>query len=166
MIRLAREDDLPVIQDIERAAGTGFRQLGMHAVAEDSPPSIDVLRSYQSVGRAWVFAEDDDRPIAYLLVELIDAGAHIVQVSVHPMHARQGIGARLIDYAQEWGRVQGSEALTLTTYVDVPWNAPYYRRLGFRELKDGDLTEGLRAIRVAEAERGLDEWPRCAMIRD
>jgi len=166
MIRLAREDDLPVIQELERAAGAGFRRLGMGAVADDPPPSVDVLRSYQRDDRAWVFVDDVDRPIAYLLVEMVDACAHIEQVSVHPAHAHQGIGARLIDYAQAWGRQHGAQALTLTTYVDVPWNAPYYRRLGFRELGDGELTEGLRAIRAAEADLGLDEWPRCAMIRD
>jgi hypothetical protein len=46
----------------------------------------------------------------------------------------------------------------------VPWNAPYYERLGFRRVDD--LTPGLRAIRAAEAARGLDRWPRVAMRRD
>jgi hypothetical protein len=48
----------------------------------------------------------------------------------------------------------------------VPWNAPYYERLGFRRLADADLTPGLREIRAEEAAHGLDGWPRLAMRRD
>jgi hypothetical protein len=48
----------------------------------------------------------------------------------------------------------------------VPWNAPYYARLGFRILDDAEVTPGLRAIRQREAEIGLDRWPRVCMRRD
>jgi hypothetical protein len=48
----------------------------------------------------------------------------------------------------------------------VPWNAPYYARLGFRILDDTAVTPGLRAIRRREAEIGLDRWPRVCMRRD
>jgi hypothetical protein len=48
----------------------------------------------------------------------------------------------------------------------VAWNAPYYRRLGFRELDRAEETPGLRRIRRAEAEHGLDRWPRLCMRRD
>ncbi|HEX3960074.1 MAG TPA: GNAT family N-acetyltransferase, partial [Trebonia sp.] len=60
----------------------------------------------------------------------------------------------------------GLAALTLTTFASVPWNAPYYRRCGFRVLDDEELTSGLRAIRHDEAELGLDRWPRVCMRRD
>ncbi len=53
-------------------------------------------------------------------------------------------------------------ALTLTTFEQVPWNAPYYCRWGFRILEDHEWTKGLRAIRQREAEQGLDQWPRVA----
>ncbi|WP_411757210.1 hypothetical protein [Streptomyces venezuelae] len=57
-------------------------------------------------------------------------------------------------------------ALTLTTFADVPWNAPYYARIGFRPLADAELTPALRTIRAHEAELGLDRWPRLCMRRD
>ncbi len=56
--------------------------------------------------------------------------------------------------------------MTLTTFTDIPWNAPYYTRLGFRVLDAGELTEGLREIRRAEAAMGLDAWPRVCMRRE
>ena len=64
------------------------------------------------------------------------------------------------------GAATGVPALTLTTFTDVPWNAPYYVRCGFRILADAQLTPGLRAIRDREAAHGLDRWPRVCMRRD
>jgi len=155
-----------MLQDIERAAGAQFRDLGMHAVADDAPPDLETLHRYQRDGRAWVFADDDDHPVAYLLVEAVDCRAYVEQVSVHPSHARNGIGRRLIDHADSWPAERRMPGLTLTTYVDVPWNGPYYQRLGFRYLRDDEIGDELRAIREREAASGLDEWPRAAMIRD
>jgi len=57
-------------------------------------------------------------------------------------------------------------ALTLTTFAQVPWNAPYYARCGFRILGDAEVTPGLRAIRRQEAEMSMDRWPRVCMRRD
>ena len=53
--------------------------------------------------------------------------------------------------------------LTLTTYVDVPWNGPYYRCLGFVPVPDAAIGPQLRAVRAREAAYGLDAWPRTAM---
>ena len=46
--------------------------------------------------------------------------------------------------------------MTLTTYSEVPWNAPYYERCGFHRLDEAQWTPSLRAIRAAEAAAGLD----------
>ncbi|KZB83951.1 GNAT family N-acetyltransferase [Amycolatopsis regifaucium] len=164
MIRLAVVEDLPVLQDIERAAGEPFRALGMAAIADDDPPSLADLAAYQNDGRAWV-CDDGGGPVAYLLAEVVDGHGHIEQVSVHPDHARQGLGRRLIEHAADWAARKGLAGLTLTTYAEVPWNAPYYSRLGFVTLGEQDLTEGLRAIRAQEIARGLNAWPRVTMRR-
>jgi GNAT superfamily N-acetyltransferase len=138
----------------------------MDAVAGDEALAADEMLTYQQDGRAWVTTDEQDRPIAYLLALWVDGVAHVEQVSVHPEHAGHGIGAALIEHVAGWARAHGSPALTLTTFADVPWNAPYYERLGFRRLSDDELTPGLRAIRAEEAAHGLDEWPRLAMRRD
>ncbi|WP_409494027.1 GNAT family N-acetyltransferase [Amycolatopsis sp. cmx-11-12] len=164
MIRLAVPEDLPVLQDIERAAGEPFRALGMAAIADDDPPSLEDLAAYRNAGRAWVLDEGDG-PLAYLLAEVVDGYGHIEQVSVHPDHARRGLGRQLIEHTAEWAAREGLAGLTLTTYTEVPWNAPYYARLGFVTLGEDDLTEGLRAIRGHEIARGLDAWPRVTMRR-
>lgn len=165
MLRPARELELPALREVERAAGAPFRDLGMDAVADDEPLSVDELVAFQRGGRAWVATDDADQPVGYVLVDVVDGAAHIEQVSVHPSHARQGLGRALLDTALLWAERQGFDAVTLTTFADVPWNAPYYRRLGFRVLAEAELTEGLRRIREHEAVRGLDAWPRVSMRR-
>ncbi len=95
----------------------------------------------------------------------MDGALHVEQVSVHPDFAHQRIGEALLAYAAERARDEGLSGLTLTTFTDVPWNAPYYARLGFRPLGEAELTPGLRKIRASEAEAGLDRWPRVCMRR-
>ncbi|MFJ5142871.1 GNAT family N-acetyltransferase [Streptomyces sp. NPDC088707] len=167
-IRAAAPAELPLLQDIERAAGEPFRTLGMAAIADDDPLPLDVLESYRRAGRAWVAVDAADRPVAYLLTDTVDGSAHIEQVSVHPDAARRGVGRALIEHLAAAAGEQGLAALTLTTFTEVPWNAPYYARLGFRPLTDSDpaLTEGLRAISRAEAAHGLSVWPRVCMRRE
>jgi GNAT superfamily N-acetyltransferase len=156
---------LEKLRELERAAGSIFRALGMDTIADDAPPSTTALAVFQAAGRAWVATDDTDDPVAYLLVQVIDASAHIEQVSVHPRAARQGLGHDLIETAACWARQHGLKALTLTTYRDVPWNRPYYERLGFQIVDDADITPGLRRLRAQEAAAGLDQWPRVVMQR-
>lgn len=165
MIRAARRDELEKLREIERAAGSIFGELGMDAIADDDPPSTTTLAGLQAAGRAWVSTDDADEPVAYLLVEVIDASAHIDQVSVHPRAARQGLGRALIEAVASWAREHGLKALTLTTYRDVPWNRPYYERLGFQIVDEAHITPGLRRLRAQEAAAGLDRWPRVVMRR-
>jgi GNAT superfamily N-acetyltransferase len=164
-IRAARRDDLPELVEIERVAAERFRSLGMDLVADDDPGSVEELAPYADGGQAFVSVDGDDRPVGYLLLDVVDGAAHIEQVSVHPEHARQGIGRALIERASSWARARGLDALTLTTYVEVPWTGPYYERLGFRYLAADEETPGLRAIRSDERALGLDAWPRACMSR-
>jgi GNAT superfamily N-acetyltransferase len=163
-IRAVTEADLPLLQDIERAAGECFRTVGMAAIADDEPLTLKELDDYRRTGLAWAAAEDD-APVAYLIAEPVDGALHIEQVSVHPDRARRGIGRDLIDHAAARAALTGLDALTLTTFADVPWNAPYYARLGFAALAEDALTPGLRAIRDRESAHGIDRWPRVCMRR-
>ncbi|MFE7302929.1 GNAT family N-acetyltransferase [Streptomyces sp. NPDC057579] len=180
IIRVPDPADLPALRALERAAGEPFRTLGMALIADDEPPPLELLAEYQRAGRAlaaYDTGQAGEPPRGYLLWDPVDGCRHIEQVSVHPERARRGVGRALIDRAgaaapspcgQEGtdGKDDGPPALTLTTFADVPWNAPYYSRLGFRRLTADELTPGLRAIRAHEAELGLDRWPRVCMRRE
>ena len=55
-------------------------------------------------------------------------------------------------------------AITLTTYADVPWNAPFYAGRGLVEI--AELTPELAELRDWERTVGLDELgPRIVMRR-
>jgi GNAT superfamily N-acetyltransferase len=165
-VRPVRESELPLLREIERAAGSLFAARGMDLVAEDDPPTIATLAEYLREDRAWVRTDQDDHPVAFLLAEVVDGCAHLEQVSVHPQWARRRLGQELIEHLATWAVEHRLPAMTLTTYVDVPWNGPYYAGLGFRFLADEDLTPGLVRIRRSETDRGLDRWPRAAMRRE
>lgn len=166
LIRAVNADDLPRLQDIERAAGQCFRDIGMAEIAEDEPLSVDELACYQESGLAWAAVDAADLPGAYLIAEPVDGNLHVEQVSVHPDHARRGTGQALLNRLADHAAFDGVPALTLTTFTDVPWNAPYYLRCGFRVLDDKEIGRGLREIRRRERAHGLDRWPRVCMRRD
>ena len=163
MIREARASDLPAMRDIEVAAGEAFRLLGMDAVADDPPPELQTLAAYQQEGRAWVASDAGDEPVAYLLVDVVNSFAHIAQVSVHPLESRKALGRQLIDTAASWARARGLKGMTLTTFANVPWNAPYYARLGFRTVPESEWPDGMGQMVLEEAAHGLDDWPRVVM---
>ncbi|MGV9270018.1 GNAT family N-acetyltransferase [Kitasatospora sp. NPDC003701] len=163
LIRTATREELPLLCALERAAGAPFAAIGMPEIAQDEPPAPEELAHFLDEGVALVALDAGGAPVAYLLAEPVDGALHIEQVSVHPGHARRGIGRALIEHLAAG---TDAPALTLTTFADVPWNAPYYARCGFRPLTAGEVTPGLREIRRREAEHGLDRWPRLCMRRE
>jgi len=98
-----------------------------------------------------------------VVADVVDGSVHIEQVSVHPAHAGQRIGAMLLDHVAAWAREQHLKGMTLITFRGVPWNAPYYERLGFRELSEAEVSPGLAARKAAE---GGNLSARVCMLRE
>jgi hypothetical protein len=76
------------------------------------------------------------------------------------------VGAALIDHVAAWALRQGARALTLTTFRDVPWNTPYYERLGFKVVEGEEVGPGLRAIVRTESSARWASEPRVCMRRE
>lgn len=147
-------------------AGEQFREAGFPEVADDEPHSIQTLATYARDGRSWVALDPANLPVGYVLVDIVDGCAHVEQVSVRPDHQGEGLGKALLGQVHGWARDRGLSAITLTTFVDVSWNAPLYRRLGFRELSEGEIGPELRAVRAEETAHGLDPTRRTCMRAD
>ncbi len=162
MIRAARPHEYALLQDIERRAGELFRDIGMPEIADDDPPTADHLASGAAL---YVATDDADDLIGYALVELVDGHAHLEQLSVLPEAGGQGVGTELIDAVVEWAVARGHAEITLTTFRDVPFNAPLYAKRGFTIVDEADWTDGLRAVVAAEAADGLDVTQRVVMSR-
>lgn len=137
----------------------------MPEIAADPPASIADLEQYRRERNAWVAVDRDDRPVAYLISHLVDGCAHIEQVSVASAHAKHGIGKSLIDHLAERAAAEGIPALTLTTFRDVPWNGPYYARLGFQIIESADQGPELRKLIDEEAATIPGDAGRVAMRR-
>ena len=138
----------------------------MPEIALDDPGSVAELEPFRAGGRAWVAVDADDRPVAYLISAVVDGCPHVEQVSVAPAHARRGLGAALVDHLAALAAAEGRAALTLTTFRDVPWNAPYYERLGFAVVAPADQGPELAALVAEEAEdpRSPREAPRVGAL--
>jgi GNAT superfamily N-acetyltransferase len=164
-VRPGRHDDGPALQRVEILAGEAFREVGLGYVADHEPFSLDELAAYVDAERMWVVA-DGAEAVGYVVVDVVDGCAHVEQVSVLPAYQGAGWGRALIERAKAWAAATGRPALTLTTFIDVPWNRPLYEHLGFRVLAEDDLGPGLRAVRDTEAGHGLDPATRVCMRLD
>jgi GNAT superfamily N-acetyltransferase len=163
-IRPATEVDLERLVDVEVEAGRLFHAVAMSEVAEDVPRIAD-LREAVAAERVWVTCVGTE-VAGYITAEMIDGNAHVAQVSVAPDHAGRGIGRVMIEFVEAWGRAAGCPATTLTTFRDVPWNGPYYRRLGYEVLPDDRIGPDLALTMEHEASLpGIEASRRCAMIK-
>jgi hypothetical protein len=75
------------------------------------------------------------------------------------------VGAALIEHLAATARAEHRPALTLTAFRDVPWNAPYYERLGFVIVEPPDQGPELAALVRREAATIPSNAPRVAMRR-
>ena len=159
-IRMARPADLPALPVIERAAATLFRTTAYPAMADAAlaAPQIDLAHEQD-----WVAVDQQDQPVAFAVAHTLDQQFHLHELDVDPRYARRGLGRQLIAAVAAWARSQGYSALTLSTFRSIPWNAPYYARLGFQVVDEPQLSPGLRAMRDAEAAAGLPVADRVCM---
>lgn len=163
-ISQARAVDLLPLADIELAAA---RLLTGHAPESvlTTTTSIDSLTKAQRDGRLWV-ARAGDSPVGFAYVEVLEADSpHLEELDVHPDHGRRGLGTRLVNAVCEWAGNEGYAAVTLSTFRDVPWNMPFYARLGFELVTPEDQTAALKAIVAAEKVKGLSVERRVVMRR-
>ncbi|MBJ2065755.1 GNAT family N-acetyltransferase [Serratia odorifera] len=162
-IRLAQSSDIAQLIAVERSAATLFRQLPQWAFIADAE-GMPAERHAEFIARQhqWL-AQDGAQIVGFVAVQPHDANWHIAELSVAAAHQRCGIGRQLLTHLIDQARLAGVTQLTLTTFRTVPWNAPYYRSLGFEILATHELSEALRSQMAGEAEHGLPLGSRCAM---
>jgi GNAT superfamily N-acetyltransferase len=162
LIRAAIPSDWPVLQDIEVRAGALFRAVGMDEIADDDPPSDDELADAAAV---LVAVDDIGELVGYAHVELVGGQPHLEQLSVLPEAGRQGVGTALIEAVVDWARQRGAPEVTLTTFRDVPFNAPLYAKRGFTEVPEAEWSAALHEQVAEETSHGLDPTQRVVMRR-
>lgn len=164
--RPARPSDLDTVQTIEMAAMALFDGLGLVEPFGTDPLPRPLLEEGVAANRLWVAVTPDDAPVGFSLATVVDGAGHLKELNVTPEHGRRGLGRRLVDTVLAWASGEGYAAVTLTTFRDVPWNAPFYARMGFQELEGDALSPELRRVFLAEAAGGELVDQRVVMRRN
>ncbi|SDJ38339.1 N-acetylglutamate synthase, GNAT family [Nonomuraea maritima] len=155
MVRWADAGELPELVAVELAADKLFEQVGIVF-----PPGTTMIEEVDDPGSVLVEGEP---PAGFALIGWADGNVHLDQLAVRPDSMRQGIGGRLVAAVLDHARAVGAPAVTLTTYRDVPWNAPWYARHGFSVLPEPEWGPELRALVEHERELGIEVAPRVVM---
>jgi len=158
-IRVAESADADALPAVERSASMRFRSIpDLAFLADGDDRTVAWHRHHIAQGAEWIALSESEEIIGFLAAEIVGPELHIWELAVRIDVQNQGIGRKLIETACAFARQRDLESMTLTTFSNVPWNAPWYQRLGFVRCRDN---ERLAALVRAESERG---WPgRCAM---
>jgi GNAT superfamily N-acetyltransferase len=169
-IRLALPEDVPYLPEIERLAGLRFKtypgDLGIPEEMYEHPTSVETLAAAQSAGLLWVATTSDRAPVGFALIKEIERYAHLDEIDVLPLHQGHGTGSALLAAVCVWAKAKGYRAVTLRTFRDVPWNAAFYQRRGFRLVDSAALSGAHRRLEDLERARGLRTDIRVTMAYD
>jgi GNAT superfamily N-acetyltransferase len=115
-----------------------------------------------AAGCVWV-AVKERRIVGFVSAEMVGDVMHIWEMSVARSEQGHGLGRALLNAAIEAACARHARSVTLTTFRDVVWNAPFYAASGFRILAPQEIDPRLRRVLDAEAALGLPGERRCAM---
>ena len=167
-IRPALPSELELAVDIDRDACTAFGELDSALDVElpaEHPYALAEIARWNEILRAghlFFACSPGGEPVGFAALCLVDGIPFLDQLSVRRAAMRRGVGRSLMALAQRWSAPKGQ--LWLTTYGHVPWNRPWYERLGFARVAQAMWGPELRAI--VESERGALPCPdgRIAMV--
>jgi GNAT superfamily N-acetyltransferase len=166
LVRAARPDDLPHLAAIEKAALVMFARVGLLELVDGMVLDLAEVQRYHAEGFVAVGEHNRDGLVGFVVVRPLGGAAHVQEMDVRPEHTGRGLGRRMLETAMAWAGAAGYSAATLTTFRDVPWNAPFYARCGFRELALADASPDLLELRRLEGTYGLPNDIRILMKRD
>ncbi|CAA9366657.1 Acetyltransferase [uncultured Leptolyngbya sp.] len=158
-VRLAILTDLDLLQGIERAASVLF-PAGRLPDSDDVMPMSELEAANRD--RLLLVSLRDEGVIGFAMSKEYDGLLHLAVMAVHPDHGKRGVGSKLVQGVIERAKRRQLQGVTLTTFRDLPWNAPFYGKLGFRTLSDSELSFMLRETLGKEESLGMTE--RVAML--
>ncbi len=165
VIRPAIDADIDLLPAIERSAGAAVREVsGLDWIADsDDITTADQHRQLMNSGVIFVAEDRNTKLVAFITCEIRSDYMHIWELDVHAEAQRAGLGRRLVQAAIDHACNSGLGEITLTTFGDVAFNAPFYEKLGFRIVAIENLGPRLSAIIENEVASGLPRERRCAM---
>lgn len=89
---------------------------------------------------------------------------YLDQISVVPDHGQKGLGRALMARIETDAKDRNLRTVTLSTFREVQWNGPFYRSLGYREIKPARITDWMKELESLQAQT-LDVSKRCFMTK-
>lgn len=163
-IRAREATDDAALLRIENRAAQLFRHCGYRALADAPLADVAALRRLFAGNRVWVAAADDGAPAGFAVAGPLQRFLHLCELSVDPAHGRRGVGAALVRAVLASAPDHGCDGVSLTTFRFVPFNRPFYERLGFVELPLDAAPPALRAVFDRELPQGVDAKERLLMV--
>jgi predicted N-acetyltransferase YhbS len=162
--RPAVPEDVPSIRIVEYEAAQRFVSVGLTGIAAARPMDARFVLKKVRASEVTV-AQCGGECVGFVMFAMLRARVYVEALDVVPQHAGRRIGAALLDCVDDRAREAGVACVELSTFRHVPWNAPYYQRLGFAILDDHELDAALLRIRKLRIARGVDETQRVFMRR-
>jgi len=164
-IRKGVEADIETLRDIERDAAQAYRAVGYDFCADGAVRDAEEHLRGIDHGALYVAESNEGGLCGFILMWPVDGHAHITEISVAQNVQKRGIGRALLAVGEAWARESGYGAVTLTTFTEVPWNAPFYRSIGYEDFAPADDDEELATVQAEEAAHGFHAKPRTVMIK-
>lgn len=162
VIQLASPEHIDQLPEIERLAVTTFGDLLPQSVLEHVTPA-GTLATAQRADLLWVALDPAGTPVGFAVASVCGRRVHLGELDVLPEHGRQGVGSALVEAIERWALNSGYIEITLTTFRDVPWNAPFYARIGYVAIPEEELDAELIRLLSDETALGLERSRRVAM---
>lgn len=167
-VRPARGNEIGELQNIDLASATLFRGTGLidfGPLGEPTQPiPEDRLRKAFGDNLIWVAVDHMEEIVGFALCSDRGEDLYLDQLSVLPRHGRQGLGTRLVRRCLQEAEARAFRRVSLSTFRKVPWNGPFYKKLGFREVPVWRLKDWQAEIRELQ-KITMDVRLRCFMQR-
>lgn len=165
-IRSRLPEDDEALLAVENRATELFRDHGYPMVADTPLASIADFRTMMVGHETWIAVSEGGEAVGYAVAGSRGHYFHLRELAVDPDHQRRGIGTALVQTVAAAAAKAGCPGITLTTFRDVPFNAPFYARLGFKEMQIDDAPEALRTTFLREVPHGVDAGRRVLMLKE
>ncbi|MEL6487947.1 MAG: GNAT family N-acetyltransferase, partial [Pseudomonadota bacterium] len=135
-IRLARADDAAAFHEVEKDAAQLLQnEPSLLGIPPLPITSADEYRSMIAQGHC-LSALSGDQVVGYAATRRHGREIHLHELSVATAFQRRRIGATLLNALKIDARNSGVRAITLHTFRDIDWNAPFYQRHGWIIIED------------------------------
>ncbi len=165
-IRLAKKSDLPTLKEIEIQSAKRFSGTGLIDNLTSNFFEPQKLSSFIDKKQVWIACSQENIEVGFVVISQRGSSAYIEELDVLPDHGKQGIGKRLMKEAIDWAKQNLFNEIFLSTFALIPWNAPFYAKLGFRTVDRQVWPDELFAVYAEELAQGLPMDERVFMKLD